>query len=452
MFLRTVLALVSVAACAAAGLKDYPVNGVCDTTVKSMSGYYSVDKDELDKNYFFWLFESRSNPSTDPLVIWLTGGPGCSSQLALLSENGPCKVSEDGLSTYNNPYSWNSNANIMWIDQPAGVGFSYGTKNDKDEADVAEDMYQFLQEFFTAHPEYVDNAFFVFGESYGGHYAPAIASRVFDGNNNKEGIHINLSGVGVGNGLTDPVIQYQYYPEMAMNNSYGIKCVSEDAYAKMVDHVPSCVKMAEACQQNTDACVPADDYCNLMETTPYYNTGLNPYDIRVPCGDSSLCYDFTNIETFLNLNSTREALHVSDKVDTWETCNTAVDVMFASDWMRDYQQVLVPMLEGGVRVMIYAGDVDFICNWIGNKAWTKALPWSGHDAFDAEEDHTWVYSDAQTSTSDIKGGMARTAMAKEGSGSLTFLQVYEAGHMVPMDQPAAALALFNGFTTNKPFY
>lgn len=91
MFLRTVLALVSVAACAAAGLKDYPVNGVCDTTVKSMSGYYSVDKDELDKNYFFWLFESRSNPSTDPLVIWLTGGPGCSSQLALLSENGPCK-------------------------------------------------------------------------------------------------------------------------------------------------------------------------------------------------------------------------------------------------------------------------------------------------------------------------------------------------------------------------
>lgn len=248
-------------------------------------------------------------------------------------------MSEDGLSTFNNPYSWNSNSNIMWIDQPAGVGFSYGTKNDKDEEAVGEDMYQFLQEFFTAHPEYVSNHFFVFGESYGGHYAPAIASRIFQGNNNNEGIHINLSGVGVGNGLTDPVIQYQYYPEMAMNNSYNIKTVSEDAYAKMVEHVPSCVKMAEACQQNTDACVPADDYCNLMETTPYYNTGLNPYDIRVPCGENPLCYDFTNVETFLNLNSTREALHVSEKVDTWETCNTAVDIMFASDWMRNYQQV-----------------------------------------------------------------------------------------------------------------
>jgi hypothetical protein len=91
MFFRSLLALVTVAAAVAGGLRDYPVTGVCDTTVKSMSGYFSVDNEKLDKNYFFWFFESRSQPTTDPLVIWLTGGPGCSSQLALLSENGPCK-------------------------------------------------------------------------------------------------------------------------------------------------------------------------------------------------------------------------------------------------------------------------------------------------------------------------------------------------------------------------
>lgn len=81
-----------------------------------------------------------------------------------------------------------------------------------------------------------------------------------------------------------------------------------------------------------------------------------------------------------------------------------------------------------MRVLIYAGDVDFICNWIGNKAWTKALPWTGARAFSAEADHTWFY--ASSSDSATVGGLARTAKAAAGEGSLTFLQVYEAGHMV----------------------
>lgn len=228
---------------------------------------------------------------------------------------------------------------------------------------VGEDMYHFLQAFFEKHTEYQNREFFVFGESYGGHYAPAVASRIHKGNQAKEGIFINLKGVGVGNGLTDPVIQYSYYPAMAMNNTYGVKAVTEEQYQRMVDDVPRCQNLARFCQFNHSTCETAYTYCNLMETTPYYNSGLNPYDIRKPCGESSLCYDFTNIETFMNLDSTRTALHVSDEVKKWETCNTAVDVMFMGDWMRDYQQVLVPMLEDGIRVLIYAGDVDFICNW-----------------------------------------------------------------------------------------
>ena len=106
---------------AAHTLKSAPVEGLCDATVKSESGYFSVESG-IDKNYFYWLFESRATPSTDPLIMWLNGGPGCSSQLGLLTENGPCTVSEDGLSTINNPHSWNNNANVMWIDQPAHVG------------------------------------------------------------------------------------------------------------------------------------------------------------------------------------------------------------------------------------------------------------------------------------------------------------------------------------------
>lgn len=101
--------------------------GICDATVKQSSGYFNVDSGGAhDANYFYWMFESRSEPTNDPVILWLTGGPGCSSQLALMSENGPCTPTEDGMDTVNNPYSWTTNANMIWLDQPAGVGYSYG--------------------------------------------------------------------------------------------------------------------------------------------------------------------------------------------------------------------------------------------------------------------------------------------------------------------------------------
>jgi cathepsin A (carboxypeptidase C) len=102
------------------------------------------------------------------------------------------------------------------------------------------------------------------------------------------------------------------------------------------------------------------------------------------------------------------------------------------------------MLENGIRALIYAGDVDFICNWMGNKAWTQELSWSGKSDFVASEDADWKYGKSGT-----VGGKIRSAEAKTGGGSLTFLQVYEAGHMVPMDQPEAALSLLNDFTMRK---
>jgi len=109
------------------------------------------------------------------------------------------------------------------------VGFSYGKATDFNEETISEDAYYFLQGFYKAHPEYSTNPLFVVGESYGGHYAPAIAHKVWEKNEGRSGveggdfIHVNLAGLGVGNGLTKPVEQYKWYPEMAYNNSHGIK-------------------------------------------------------------------------------------------------------------------------------------------------------------------------------------------------------------------------------------
>jgi cathepsin A (carboxypeptidase C) len=393
---------------------------------------------QTNQNYFFWMFESHNSPDTDPVVLWLTGGPGCASTLALVTENGPCKVSEDGQSTIPNVYGWNNNATVIWLDQPSGVGYSYGEENDKNEDMVGEDAYFFLQSFFNAHPEYSSSPFYVFGESFGGHYAPGIAHTIFEKNNElkmsnriTENIVINLAGVGIGNGLTDPVNQYAAYPAMAMNNSYGIKTVSDETYTKMVNNLPKCLSLAEKCQTNPAACSTAYYSCSIWELSPYEATGLNVYDIRIPCEVPGLCYNFTNTEIYFNLPSTLEALHVrTDEAATWTECNYDVNGDFSKDFMVGYEGYVADLLEGGIPVMIYAGDADYVCNWIGNKAWTMALDWSGHDDFNAVEDSNWE---------DM--GMVRSA------NGFTFLQVYGAGHLVPMDQPLAALTLLNTFTS-----
>lgn len=171
MRILSLLALTSGAASAVGlgKLRSQPVAGVCSDPVVQESGYF--DAATADKHYFYYMAESRNDPKNDPVVMWMTGGPGCSSLLASFTENGPCLVPETGPNAgvpVFNPYAWNSNATVIWLDQPAGVGFSYGSETDKDEADVAIDAYAFLQAFFKAHPSLQPLSFYTFGESYGG--------------------------------------------------------------------------------------------------------------------------------------------------------------------------------------------------------------------------------------------------------------------------------------------
>jgi carboxypeptidase D len=105
---------------------------ICETTpgVKSYSGYVNLPADDAqgrpyDIHTFFWFFEARQNPSNAPLSIWLQGGPGSPSIIAALGENGPCFVTRDAKGTVLNPWSWNNEVNMLYIDQPVQTGFSY---------------------------------------------------------------------------------------------------------------------------------------------------------------------------------------------------------------------------------------------------------------------------------------------------------------------------------------
>jgi len=416
----------------------------CDANSKS--GYISLDESEYDKkgedkHLFYWMFEKRGSDPKDqtiPFIVWLTGGPGCSSSLALLTENGPCTVNEDVKSTSLNAYSWTEAGHVLWLDQPAGVGFSYGSQGDKNEEMISEDAYWFLQKFFQEHPEYLPHPLFIVGESYGGHYVPSIAHKIFKYNlkpPEKDVSTLNLSGIAVGNGLTAPEVQYPYYPEMAFNNSHGIKVIPESVYKAMKAVVPKCTALIHQCNKGNGlissfACQSAFLVCNAGLTSPYQATGLNPYDIRKKCEKPPLCYDFSYITKFMNLEDTKKALGVDPKHShNWESCNFGINMKFHQDWMKDFSKYVTELVNGGIPALIYAGDVDFICNYLGNQAWTYNLDWLGGDEFRAAGTTDW----------NNNTGLVRSY------GPLTFLQVYDGGHMVPSDKPQVALDMISAF-------
>ncbi|KAK9370074.1 Alpha/Beta hydrolase protein [Lipomyces kononenkoae] len=395
--------------------------------VKQYSGY--LDVEDEDKHFFYWFFESRNDPKNDPLILWLNGGPGCSSMTGLFFELGPSSVDKNGKLVYN-PKAWNQNASVIFLDQPVNVGYSYSSQSVSSTVAAGKDVYALLTLFFKQFPEYAELPFHIAGESYAGHYIPVFAAEILS---HKER-NFNLTSVLIGNGLTDGLTQYKYYEPMACGKGGAPAVLSEQECANMDAAYPRCASMIENCYKTESvwSCVPASIYCNNAMMGPYQRTGKNVYDIRTTCEDSeNLCYPQMGwISKFLNEKKVKEA--VGAEVDTFESCNFDINrnFLFNGDWMKPYHFAVPHVLEAGVPVLIYAGDKDFICNWLGNQAWTNALEWEGAKEFQAAPTKKWTLD-------------GKTFGTVQNAGNFTFLRVFEAGHMTPFDQPDAALDMVN---------
>ncbi|QKX59439.1 uncharacterized protein TRUGW13939_06573 [Talaromyces rugulosus] len=401
-----------------------------DPDVKQYSGY--LDDNEEDKHLFYWFFESRNDPKNDPVVLWLNGGPGCSSLTGLFFELGPSAIGKKVKPIYN-PYSWNSNASVIFLDQPVNVGFSYSGSSVSETSAAAKDVYALLTLFFKQFPEYATQDFHIAGESYAGHYIPSFASEILSHKKR----NINLKSVLIGNGLTDGYTQYAHYRPMACGDGGYPAVVDESTCQSMDNALGRCQSMIQACYDSESAwtCVPASIYCNNALLGPYQRTGKNVYDVRTDCEDSSLCYSGLEfISEYLNKPEVQKA--VGAEVDNFDSCNFDINrnFLFHGDWMKPFHK-LVPGLLEEIPVLIYAGDADFICNWLGNKAWTDALEWSGHEDYAATQ-----LQDLEIIDQEHKG---KTIGQVKSSGNLTFMRLYGGGHMVPMDQPEASLEFFN---------
>jgi len=438
---------------------------LCDPTVKQYSGYLDIDD---DKHLFFWFFESRNKPSKAPLVLWLNGGPGCSSSTGLLFELGPCNIADGGNSTTFNKYSWNTHANVLFLDQPINVGYSYsksGTVNTSPLA--AEDVWSFLELFINRFPEYSDTLH-ISGESYGGTYLPNIAHVIHTKNKEirareAQGLlpkpkvqQLNLASVLIGNGLTEPYTQFASVPEYACDGPYPVFDTNGPQCTSLRAKVPTCQRLIKSCYDynNRLSCVPAALYCWSQLFGPFQQLGLNPYDVRRKCKkdeDGDLCYrQLEWVEKYLNDDKVKSELGAVASRD-FKSCNMQVNqaFMMQGDGMHNAAALLPELVENGVRLLIYAGNADFMCNALGNLAWLENMESSFQADFQASKKAPYIPLSSKTNK---PAGFVKTAGGKGQftAGNVTYVQIYDAGHMVPYDQPEAALDMFVRWIMDTP--
>ncbi|XP_071708241.1 serine carboxypeptidase-like [Rutidosis leptorrhynchoides] len=404
-------------------------SGASTPNIVHATGYVRI-KHTIGGRMFYYFFQSRHRED-DPVVIWLTGGPGCSSAIALFEENGPFLLNKN-LSLVWNKYGWDKVANMIYIDQPIGTGFSY-TSSEKDirhhEKGVSNDLYDFLQGFFTKHPDYVKNELYITGESYGGHYVPALASRINHRNKNKQGIHLNLKGLAIGNGMTVSGIQFgQADTDFALMNNL----INETDYKRLNQIVQKCEKAAKKCgTDGEESCLKAVEICQQIYQDIISISHICEYDIR-----RRNCYNITeNVDKYLNKPSVKKALGVPQDI-MFASCSDVVKHALLADIMRHLEGGLPELLEEGIKMLIFAGDCDFACNWIGNYRWVRDMKWSGQSNFKASNFIPFQVD-------------GKEAGELKNYDNLSFLKVHEAGHMVPMDQPKASLKMLKRWMDGK---
>ncbi|TDL29185.1 peptidase S10 serine carboxypeptidase [Rickenella mellea] len=424
----------------------------CDPTVNVYTGYLDVDQGA--KHMFFYFFESRRSPEKDDVMMWINGGPGCSSSMGLLMELGPCSIDMSGLSangTTWNPYGWNEEANIFFLDQPVGVGFSYADFGETVETteDAAKNIHAFITIFFETFPQFSGRPLHLSGESYGGRYLPVFASEIIDQNQyaQAEGRPtINLVSVLIGNGITDISTLYAGRYEIECGTAaLEVPFQSISTCVRMKQALPRCENaMQRACVDTFDAmdCNAAVLFCESELSTGYWASGRNVYDISKMCLGDSLCYlENTAIKNYLDLPSTRTLLGV-ESPNNFSACSSTVGQSFRAHmdkYAAPTQFYISALLTRGVRVLIYAGTYDWQCNWVANKLWVEKLEWSGQEEFNGRPWRNW-----NVSAEDGAVGITKSA------GLLTFASIWAAGHMVPHDKPVESLAMVSRWLAEKP--
>lgn len=350
--------------------------------------------------------------------------------IGLFQENGPCKfnVGASNTSPVNNTFSFNNYANMLYIDQPIGVGFSYGNNNVNSTVTAAPYVWKLIQAFYKMLPEYKSRDFGIFTESYGGHYGPEFARYIQSQNKAKAGENINIVALGINNGWIDTEIQEPDYIQFSYNNTYK-PLISKSQYDYYMGRFKSiCLPEIQQCKRtgaNVD-CQTADNACYSSVERPLASIAdFNMYDIRAPSNDPEPPQNYVK---YLQSSAVVKAIGAQS---TYQECPDAPYNKFTStgDSPRSFLSQLSEVVSSGVTTLIWAGDADWICNWFGVLNVANVINYSGTSTFAKKELTSYT----------VKGKQQGTFKTE---GNLSFLRVFDAGHEVMYYQPELSLQVF----------
>ncbi|CAG0901690.1 unnamed protein product [Cyprideis torosa] len=434
---------------------------------RQYSGYLNASD---GKYLHYWFVESQRNPSRDPVILWLNGGPGCSSVDGLLSELGPFHIREDGKTVFYNPWSWNKFGNVIFLESPAGVGFSYASDGNltAGDASTAVQNYAALLDFFRKFPQFRKNDLYITGESYGGFYVPTLASvTVADGK-------LNLKGIAVGNGLSsnslndESLVFFAYY--------HGL--IGEEVWSALRTH---CCRGMPVTRENCDfqrsGLLCTNAVSGVFEIV--WRIGLNVYNLYAECpgapqgntqwaryatdmkhlfshardtsmpilkryeedryfkidGDHTYfhkreldppCINDTRIIKYLNDPKVRQALHIPDRLPHWTVCSSIVSENYVREF-NDMSPFYRRLIRSKIKILIYNGDVDMACSFLGDEWFVDKLN------LDVEESRRPWRSQGQ-----IAGFVKRY-------NGIDLITIKGSGHMAPKDKPVEMYKVITTF-------
>ncbi|CAJ2655759.1 unnamed protein product [Trifolium pratense] len=414
------------------------------------TGYVGLGETDDDMQVFYYFIKSENNPQKDPLMLWLTGGPGCSSFSGLVYQIGPVKFENkeyDGSvpSLVSRPQSWTKLCSIIFVDLPLGTGFSYAKNLTAHRSDwkLVHHTHQFLRKWLIDHPEFLSNEFYIGADSYSGIPVPAILQEISNGNEIDLQPLINIQGYLLGNPLTTNREKNDQIPY-----AHGMGLISDELYASLQKNCKGeytdVASRNELCLRDLkyyDKCLSGintfnilDRYCeddsNLKRRslTQELKASLSSH-LTVP-ELSCQIYGFYLATKWANDERVRKALHIREgTIRKWERC-------YLSDFEFDISSSFefhANLSKKGYRSLIYSGDHDAVVPFISTQAWIRDLNYSIVDDW-----RPW-FVNGQV------GGYTRTY-----SNRMTFATVKGSGHTAPEYTPDQCFAMFTKWISKLP--